>query len=319
VRPKSQFSEDRVVLVQVLMGRPRIGLVRSVLYLYNPYNEESVSRKVSLADVRKEGEKENRKLARKLVLQGVVRLDLVINYGCNMNCYGCNHLAPLYDEDEVVPLDTIKDQVKKLAMLEGESFVIWAITGGEPLLHPNIGDVLRVVRFYFSGEILLWTNGLLLNKMSIDFWSALEECDVTLVVSVYGEGVDRSVFSEHKSIRVFFINKERFHVVGLSGVCEKGMKSTCNCNCNCLTVMKGKIYKCPVAGNLERFNKYFGENIPVSEKDFIDLNAIVNWKQLQVFHGKPSPLCSVCDRGVGVSWGLSKKEKSEWMVEESKE
>ena len=74
---------------------------------------------------------------------------------CNLSCTYCNE----YDDfSKPVPLDTMNERIDKLAAL-GTSIV--TLSGGEPLLHPDLDDVIRRMRRkgVIAGMI---TNGYLL-------------------------------------------------------------------------------------------------------------------------------------------------------------
>jgi MoaA/NifB/PqqE/SkfB family radical SAM enzyme len=80
---------------------------------------------------------------------------------CNLACKYCNE----YDDfSKPVPLETMFQRIDKLAAL-GTSIV--CISGGEPLLHPQLDDVLRRIRNHgiIAGMI---TNGYLLTAERIE-------------------------------------------------------------------------------------------------------------------------------------------------------
>src|SRR5947199_787673 len=74
---------------------------------------------------------------------------------CNLSCAYCNE----YDDfSSPVPLDTMFERIDKLGSL-GTSIV--TISGGEPLLHPELDDIIRRIRA--NGAIAgMITNGYLL-------------------------------------------------------------------------------------------------------------------------------------------------------------
>src|SRR6266403_4059747 len=74
---------------------------------------------------------------------------------CNLSCAYCNE----YDDfSSPVPLDTMFERIDKLGSL-GTSIV--TISGGEPLLHPELDDIIRRIRS--NGAIAgMITNGYLL-------------------------------------------------------------------------------------------------------------------------------------------------------------
>src|SRR3984957_19462372 len=74
---------------------------------------------------------------------------------CNLSCAYCNE----YDDySKPVPVDVLERRINKLAEL-GTS--ILTLSGGEPLLHPELDDVIRIMRRrgFLAGMI---TNGYLL-------------------------------------------------------------------------------------------------------------------------------------------------------------
>ncbi|MGZ4837867.1 MAG: radical SAM protein, partial [Terriglobales bacterium] len=61
---------------------------------------------------------------------------------CNLSCAYCNE----YDStSKPVALETIYQRIDKLASL---GTTIITISGGEPLLHPELDDVIRRIRMH---------------------------------------------------------------------------------------------------------------------------------------------------------------------------
>lgn len=66
--------------------------------------------------------------------------NLIVTRRCNLSCGYCNE----YDKvSPPVPLETLKERIDHLARLRT---VIVTLTGGEPLLHPHIAEVIAYVR-----------------------------------------------------------------------------------------------------------------------------------------------------------------------------
>jgi MoaA/NifB/PqqE/SkfB family radical SAM enzyme len=80
---------------------------------------------------------------------------------CNLACSYCNEFDRTSDP---VPIETLYQRIDKLAAL---GTTIITISGGEPLLHPQLDDVIRRVRSHgmLSGMI---TNGYLLTAERIE-------------------------------------------------------------------------------------------------------------------------------------------------------
>ena len=67
--------------------------------------------------------------------------------------------------------------------------------GGEPLLHPQVNDFMRITReAYPHSKIFIVTNGLLLLKMPNDFWETLRQYRIRIHWSKYPPFKDK--FSE---------------------------------------------------------------------------------------------------------------------------
>ncbi len=80
---------------------------------------------------------------------------------CNLSCAYCNEYD---DRSEPVPTDEMLRRIDKLAAL-GTGVV--TLSGGEPLLHPDLDDIIRRIRSRGSIATLI-TNGYLLNRARID-------------------------------------------------------------------------------------------------------------------------------------------------------
>jgi MoaA/NifB/PqqE/SkfB family radical SAM enzyme len=86
---------------------------------------------------------------------------LVVTRRCNLSCAYCNEYD---DSSPPVPLDELKRRVRRLADLKT---LLIACTGGEPLLHPDIGEVIREIRGH--GIVpMITTNGYLLTEELIE-------------------------------------------------------------------------------------------------------------------------------------------------------
>lgn len=65
-----------------------------------------------------------------------------------------------------------------------------------------------------------------------------------------------------------------------------------------------------IAANIVHFNKFFDKNIPLVDKDGIDIYKAKSMKEILEFLSKPIPFCGYCKvngRTFGHKWGISKK------------
>ncbi len=100
---------------------------------------------------------------------------------CNLRCAHCCNMSP-YLDDKTLSVAEIDAQLRGLAQhLHADVF---KIMGGEPLLHPDITEILRVIpRTGIADTVRLFTNGLLLKQMRDDFWEALDHLTVSSYAS----------------------------------------------------------------------------------------------------------------------------------------
>ena len=148
---------------------------------------------------------QRRKYTRETSLGGRVRIEafeLHVTEHCNLRCAHCCNTSPYLSEKTLSPAFIATTLQTMGAAVHADVF---KIMGGEPLLHPEITEVLRVVRASGIGDVVrLFTNGLLLHKMTDDFWRALDH----LTVSSYSSAPVRT---EH--LAIIEENARRFDVV----------------------------------------------------------------------------------------------------------
>ena len=111
--------------------------------------------------------------------------EVPITDNCNLNCKGCLFASNVTSGMKHVPLEELKRDAKR--MLELFYDVPWIrILGGEPLMHPDIKEILTYYRECFQdSEIDLCTNGLLVPKMDADFWTCIKDNKISIHVSGY--------------------------------------------------------------------------------------------------------------------------------------
>lgn len=112
----------------------------------------------------------------------IPHLETDITQACQLSCVGCNHSVPLWREHGIwsaEPQQVQKDLGHLSTFLHAEK---WGALGGEPLLNKKLVDILHIARdSSIANTLEVWTNGLLLQRQSPDFWRAFD----CLVVSIY--------------------------------------------------------------------------------------------------------------------------------------
>ena len=92
-----------------------------------------------------------------------------IVHHCNLNCKGCDHCAPIAEE-EFVNLKQFENDLKKIKKTFN-SINAFSIMGGEPLLHPQLIEIIKISRKILKKTvILIYTNGINLENQPEKFW-----------------------------------------------------------------------------------------------------------------------------------------------------
>lgn len=246
---------------------------------------------------------------------------------CNLNCKGCNNFSPLA-EKKFANLESYENDIKRIAELTNKKLKRINLIGGEPLLHPNLIEFLRVSREHLPNtRLIILTNGILLPTLGEDFWNACNKYNIAIEVTKYPIKVDFDKIEEiAKRYDVeygYFCNTgtvtktSNSYPIDVNG--KQDMVSSfksCECANNCIFLKDGRLYTCAIASNIEHFNKHFGYNVPLTEKDSIDIYKAKDEKQIMKFLAKPIPFCKYCnvkDRVYGIDWTVSKKEIKEWI------
>ena len=106
---------------------------------------------------------------------------------CNLNCKGCLFASNLVQKEKIehVSFTELEQDAKRMSELFYD--IPWIrILGGEPLMHPDIIEIFKSYRKYFpDSEIDLCTNGLLIPKMSREFWDTVKQERISIHISGY--------------------------------------------------------------------------------------------------------------------------------------
>lgn len=246
---------------------------------------------------------------------------------CNLRCCGCDHFAPLAQKRFEEP-DIFEKDIKRFAELSGAKLGTLKLMGGEPLLHPQLTDFMRISRHYLPDtRIEVVTNAILLNLQKESFWNACKEYDIVIVPTKYPlktnyEKAEKTAESYGVKLEYYgntnSVLKTSYHIpLDLDGK-QDAVNNFLNCfhANNCVFLKQGKLYTCTVAPNINQFNKFFNKDIPLSERDGIDIHKAQNIDEILEFLSKPIPFCRYCNvngRTFGHEWGVSKKEIEEWI------
>lgn len=267
---------------------------------------------------------------RNMIPNCLLNFDVHVVEHCNLNCKQCNHFSPLAEE-EYLDINSYKKDCSWLSKLfNGEVSAIYLL-GGEPLLHPQIIEIIRVTREAFPiGQIMLVTNGLLLPAMPEDFWKACKKYDIIISYTCYPVKFDYAGLKEiadSKGVKYtpydieHSIQRKTFPICSTrSGNNAVGTRSNflgCTFATRCTTLKNGKMYPCQIAAHALHLKKYFNLDIHLSEKDCIDIYSVNSGDELLEKIARPIPFCRYCDvtdECISSDWGISRKDRYEWLA-----
>jgi hypothetical protein len=96
---------------------------------------------------------------------------------CNLTCAGCCSLSPHLPRWELDPATLERDLARARRVLQPQ---IFKLVGGEPLLHPRLVDLARVVRRSgIAPRISITTNGLLLERTPDALWIEIDALTIS--------------------------------------------------------------------------------------------------------------------------------------------
>jgi MoaA/NifB/PqqE/SkfB family radical SAM enzyme len=246
---------------------------------------------------------------------------------CNITCKSCSHFSPLA-EAHVSPLDSVQNDLRRMSELTAQNVDEIHILGGEPLLHPELKEILISARQTFPKTIIaVITNGVLLLKQDEKFWNVCKENLITIEVTKYPIKLDYpKILKEVEDRGITF----KFH--SYTGKAPKMLyklpldregrqdadKSFYNCTLanRWIALMDGKIYTCQTAPNVFHFNKRFGVSMDLQDGDYLDIYKAKNIEEILSFLCIPKPFCKYCKTTEiinGIPWQASTKEINEWV------
>jgi organic radical activating enzyme len=259
---------------------------------------------------------------------------------CNLNCAGCLHFSQLCKDTNILGLDDYENDCRRISILTDGKIANILLLGGEPLLHPNVIDLIIITRKYFpnknesnnTGIIELVTNGILLPEQNDEFWKKCRDNHIKIVISTYPIKIKLETIKEkaNKFNVELKINSDEIQdkMTGLASQWAKipmdinGLQdhknsfSKCFLSGNCFQLVRGKIFKCARIAYINYFNKTYNLNMEISENDYIDIYKANNISEILYKLSTPASFCRYCkvDKITWDNkWKKSKMELNEYL------
>jgi MoaA/NifB/PqqE/SkfB family radical SAM enzyme len=256
---------------------------------------------------------------------------------CNLNCAGCLHFSPLAPK-QFIDIEKYENDCKRIATLTAGIIERLDLLGGEPLLNPQIIDIVKISRLHFPEcTIRIVTNGILLKKQTDEFWECCHANNIIIMVSIYPIKIDYDFIIDKAKIHnvridfrgdikmlsknakefstYYFDSKWLKFPIDINGG-QNPVKSAALCPAlDCFQLVEGKLYKCAPLAYVKFFNRYFDTDIKVTDDDYIDIYKAKNVDEILYKLRKPAPFCRYCKPDIPqyVKWKTTKREISEWI------
>lgn len=247
----------------------------------------------------------------------IPKIDIHLTHLCNLHCDQCSHFSD-YHINEHLTVEELK-----------HNYSLWhkkiipkyfTITGGEPLLNPDVEEMIEVTKFFWPySNLRLYSNGLLLHKFP-NLPKLLKKHNIHLIISNHSSKnsskydelfskVDKLVneWISNYGIRAqidYFHNEywmKFYYGYGktMKPFNDNNIKESwnnCPVNQECFQLLDGNIFKCAPLAYLPKLDKKFGLSS--------EWNHYLSYKPLEpqssseeiveFFNKKEESFCSMC-------------------------
>lgn len=241
----------------------------------------------------------------------------IVNH-CNLKCRGCDHFSPICDP-WFRDVSEFEEDMSKLSLSFDIDRIV--ILGGEPLLHKDFMEFLRISRRFFpNSKVEITTNGLLLNKIEENA-EEINELNITVdITNYYLIDIPTKIINKIRMVEIWDRGSMYNLGLDLSGSQNK-FESFHNCiasydNYGCVSLSNHRLYLCPMSSKIRFFNDKFGTKIP-DDDDAISVSVDEDPSKILEFLTKPHEICEYCNLKYRMShekpWAQSKGDINEWI------
>ena len=245
-------------------------------------------------------------------------LEANICHHCINSCVSCSHFSPINKPYFVTPESLKKDLRDMSKIFHSERFVI---LGGEPLLHPQILEMIDIAKESgVSDTVEVLTNGTILGRQTDEFWEKVQAVRISLYegklsqaqiagfhATAQKHGRFLEILPQKRFLKVWY--KKPFE-----GEAIRENFRTCEYRQRCFTIQDGYFFLCPQSWqipNIFRGQPFNTEGFKVDGKTADELWSFIKREE-------PFKSCDICANG----WSPTSKwsdwrecDRKEWLDE----
>ena len=265
------------------------------------------------------------------------KFDIFLVNFCNLNCKWCSRWCNVVKHRQIYKTE---DVVKDTLCILDKHIKLDAIglSGGEPLLHPDIVELLRFIGEcklkYKIKYLSIQTNCKHLLKMSDEFFSLLRKYNIEVNYTRYPEesGINyNEAFKRLHDEQIRYVNtQKRFgeseDFIRNKFITEqldftkniKNIERKCiSCPRSCPSLWQGKIYKCANLPFIDTLNDFCNTDFKaVNDSDYIQVENVTDINQLFHMYSTTSSFEKTCQyyKFTWTPWSIGKNTKDELVI-----
>ncbi len=230
---------------------------------------------------------------------------------CNLSCKGCSESSPFAPKkfSSISEFEFCLQKIKPFLRPDRISFL-----GGEPLLHPEIIDFVRLAKnSKIFNRIILTTNGILLKKAHPELWQLLDAVEISIYPANYNS-INKNIalflqMAKENNTELSFYPKDNFnHILFSTQIPNELVKliyNKCFYKNYCHTLNDKKFYKCAPSASSHHYLSHFNSINNSNERDYINLENTMNLREELInFLDNKTPLnaCNFCAGSSGTAF-----------------
>ncbi|MDR2802738.1 MAG: 4Fe-4S cluster-binding domain-containing protein [Treponema sp.] len=226
-------------------------------------------------------------------------IDVPVTMKCSLRCKDCSNLMQYFDKPAHADFDIMRRSIEKIFKVIDHIFEV-RVLGGEPFMFPDLYRYIEIIKQYSSKYTIcsVLTNGTIIpSQKNLD---ALKDSNITLQISEYNNPRQKipELLNLCEQNGIVTKIKRDFRWQNCATVRKYGRADMenaellrCCCTRGVVSIVDGKLFFCPTAGNmytLKAAPKEYHEFVPLLDESISDsallgmVNALAHRRRLKV-------------------------------------